>query len=144
MMRQRGREEEQDAGGAVREDPAKGQAQRDSSERRGVSAVSRKINTVLYDRVLPLADNISGAPALTSFRFTEEELLRTVLSNIIRRECPVLASDRGAMMRAFSEAYDSEMTDGRGVGMGAIAHASPCQASSQTTAFFLEGACLNP
>lgn len=136
MMRQRGKEggeAGQGAGGPGHATSAGVQVL--PAERRGVSAVSKKINAVLYERILPMADQILAAPRATSFEFTEQELLGTVLSNVIRRECPVLVSDRAAMMRAFGEAYDAEV--------GAV-HAPVCQESSQATAFFLEGAALKP
>lgn len=69
--------------------------------------MSRYIDTVLKENILPVALKLpGGVPPCTTFYFTEEDSLHSVMRETIRRDCPTLFRDKETLLRAVSSMYD--------------------------------------
>lgn len=85
--------------------------ERPHRERRGVSVLSRFIDTTLHQHIMPIADRPHNPPPFSTFRFTEQDSLRATLEDIIHRDCPSFCRSKRALLDAMSIAYD-EMHEG--------------------------------
>ena len=76
-------------------------------DKRGLSVMSRRIDTVMKEVIIPMSDKSQKLPAFTTFHFTEHDTLCSLLTGIINRDCPNAMHDKSALMQAMGEAFDS-------------------------------------
>lgn len=75
-----------------------------AKDRRSISIMSRRVDRVLHDIVMPLARISEGLPRSTSFLYTAEDLVRCCLHDV-RDRYPSLFADRSALMSAVKAVY---------------------------------------
>ena len=77
-------------------------------ERRGVSSMSKYIDMVLRESILPIALKTSvQQPSHTKFYFTEQDTMQSIISGTIMHNCPTLFESKANLLSAVSAAYDN-------------------------------------
>lgn len=66
--------------------------------------MSRRVDCVLHDIIMPLAKISDGLPRSTSFLYTVEDLLRCCLYNV-KEKYPTLFSDKSALLSTIKRIY---------------------------------------
>lgn len=79
-------------------------------DRRGVSVMSKRIDAVIRDTFLPMADSLPSMPTCTGFTFTEHDMLCTVIKDILFRDCPNMVASKPLLLDAVSRAYDEAVS----------------------------------
>lgn len=79
-------------------------------EKRGISTMSKKIDHVLKNLIVPLASQ-SSLPPHTVFRMSEHDCLCSILTDSIIKDCPTLSVDKESIMRAMDRAYTQVFRD---------------------------------
>lgn len=77
-----------------------------AKDRRGLSVMSKRIDNVLRDTIIPLSDKSQQLPTITTFHFTEHDTICSVLADVISRDCPNAMAERETLVSAVGRAYD--------------------------------------
>jgi len=77
-----------------------------SKEKRGVSSMSKFIDTVIHEIIIPIATSNTN-PEFTIFTFTEQDTLNDIIENSVSKDCPNLMKSKKSFMDAAADAYDN-------------------------------------
>jgi hypothetical protein len=75
-------------------------------DRRGISALSKKIYGIVSDVIMPMSSTIPTLPLRTTFSFTEQENMVDIIKVLLRRDCPLLLEDKALFMKTAEDAYN--------------------------------------
>lgn len=78
-------------------------------ERRGTSVMSRKINSMINNIVLPMGADVHLLPTKTIFFFTEEDSLKSLFWSV-KQDFPSMLQDKKLFMEGMSKMFDETTT----------------------------------
>ena len=68
--------------------------------------MSKYIDSVLWESIIPLSTSSDPLPAYTLFFFTEQDTLDSVIASCLENNCPTMMESKDTFMKAASSSYD--------------------------------------